>query len=230
MIRKLIVIFAFLFLLTSCKRECNKLEIKFSRVDSLNTESINVNELVLKKDDSIFFSKMRYHSKPNDILKFDSLPDGKYELKYFDILDNLRIKKFNLVANESRLINIKFDSIDTGMFINKAPISNLKNGDTYRIERKGGGMYGYYVVTKENNTFYFNAPYRKSKMLTMGQVDAIRNFEAELLKINGIDICISTRRMHYKIINKGKVTEITDNTCNWSGWSTLMTSIPIDED
>ena len=222
-----------LLVLVSCRQERNTLEIKFSRVDSTNTEAVTIYDLEIKNSDSVFFYKPRYHYAAESRLKFDSLPDGKYEVKFLDILNKRKVRKFSLKEDENKIVEIAFDSIDIQKFIDKAPISNLNNGEYYRVERKGGSIatgYGYYLITKKNDSFYIDSPYRSRKTLTKDQIETVAKFEAELLAINGANVCMSTGRMHYNIINNGKVIEITDNTCNWSGWRTLMSQIPIDED
>lgn len=232
MIRNLLYIFI-LFFLTGCTQDRNKLEVKFLRVDTANTEAVTIHGLEIKNADSVFYKTPRYHYTSESRLKFDSLPDGEYEIKFLDILNKRKVRKFSLKDDESKIVEIAYDSIDIHEFIDKAPISNLKDGESYRVETKGGcvaTMYGYYIVTKKNDSTYFEAPYRKLKKLTKDQIKAIRKFEAELLAINGVDVCMSTGRMHYKIIVNGKVIEITDNTCNWSGWNTMMYKIPVDED
>jgi hypothetical protein len=202
-----------------------------SRSDS--TISItNLYEIRVKSADSILFAKDYYRFSETDTLKLDSLSDGNYEIEYSDILGNRKIQKFNLNGGEKQVLDIVFDSIDIRNFIKEVPINTIKNWESYKVERKGGciaTMYGYYTVSKTNGSFYFDTPYRKARLLTRSQIKAVKKFEAELLAINGADVCISTGRMHYKIICNGKVTEITDNTCNWHGWEILMSQIPIDK-
>jgi len=184
----------------------------------------------IRNADSIFYYKSYRYFYRGDTLQLDSLPSGEYEISYLDILGKRKTRNFNFKNSGAQIINIVFDSIDTRMFRKKAPIYNIKNGETYRVERRGGGGMGHYKLTKENNILYFEAPYRKRNQLTPEQIKTVNKFEAELLAIKNVDVCRSTGRMHYKIISQEDTINITDNTCNWYGWEILMRQIQIEEE
>ena len=223
-------LFSLLFFCLSCKHETNKLDVTVSRVDSANIELTRIYDMEIRNADSIFYYKSYRYFYKGDTLQIGSLPSGEYEISYLEILGKRKTRNFNFKNLDAQIINIVFDSIDTRMFRKKAPIYNIKNGETYRVERRGGGGMGYYTLTKENDILYFEAPYRKPNQLMAEQINAINKFEAELLAIKNVDVCSSTGRMHYKIISQEDTINITDNACNWYGWETLMRQIPIDED
>lgn len=228
---KNIILILFALCFVSCNQPLNKLDIILSKGEIADSSYINMNFLCLKNKDSIIYKI----SKPVrfnyiDTLKFDSLSDGEYELKYVDIVGNTITNKFLLKDNFSKRIKIVCDSIASEPFLPKIPFNKIKDNESYRIEGKGGciaTMYCHYVIEKHNGDYYFENINQSKRLLTPQEIKAVQKFESELLAIKGKNLCISTGRMTYKIIHDGvEIDSIIDNTCgNWNGWSNLMSKV-----
>lgn len=161
-------------------------------------------------------------------MKLDSLPDGLYEISYYDILGEQKYRKINLKENKSGFVNIILDSIDSDKFLNKTPIKNLKEGESYTIEWKGGdiaAMYGFYKVKKNNGSICLKTPNYNFERLTEEEINLIMQYEAELLVIKDLNARGSLTSFAYKITTKDKVIEIIDDTRNWAGYQCTIGKI-----
>ncbi|MNK16758.1 hypothetical protein D3C87_349280 [compost metagenome] len=217
----------------SCNKPSNRLDIILSKIDLTDSLAVKINFLQLKNHNSVIY-KVRLPMRFNylDTLKFDNLSDGEYELEYLDIVGDTITNKFRLNDNVSKRIRIVYDSIASRHFLSEIPFNNLKDNELYRIEGKGGSvasMYCYYTVKKQGQDYYFESVNKSKRLLNPNDIKAIQKFEAELLAIEHKNMCISTGRMTYKIVKDGVEHEITDNTCNWNGWSNLMSKLLTNE-
>ncbi|MHA3789295.1 hypothetical protein ACX0HA_13885 [Flavobacterium hauense] len=220
--KRVLFLLFFSILLGGCQRSNNALKISFSRACGDNTSSVQVYGLQVIHRDSIFFSRnipMRFSVK--DTLKLDSLPDGLYEISYYDIRGEQKSRKINLKENKSGFLNIILDSIDSNKFLNKTPIKNLKEGESYTLDWKGGdiaSMYGYYKIGKKKGDVYFETPNYNIEKLTQDEINLVMQYEAELLAIQSMNAKGSLNSFAYKINKNGKITEIIDDTRNWAGY------------
>jgi len=232
MFRKALAVMIVLLLFTSCKEETNELKIYFPRSDQKSTAGVKIFGLQVNSQDSILFtSRIPRNFSTTDTLKFENLLDGDYEIRFYDLLGNLKIKKIELENQDKKLIAVVSDSIDIRNFLSKTPINNLLDKESYTVETKGGcvaSMYSFYKISKIQGHIYFESVNIPKRVLTAPEIAAVKKFEAELLAINGVDICMSTARMTYKILKDKDAITIVDNTCNWSGWETMMAKIYTD--
>jgi hypothetical protein len=217
----------------SCNKPSNKLDIILSKGEIVDSSYINMNFICLKNKDSIIY-KITKPVRFNyiDTLKFDSLSDGEYELEYIDIVGNTIVNKFRLKDNISKSIRIVCDSIMSKSFYPIIPFNNLKDNESYTIERKGGcvaTMFSYYKIFRSKNDYYYESLNIHKKLLKDEEIKNIQKFEAELLAINGKGTCGGTGRMTYKIIKNKMGRSITDHACNWHEFENMMSKVNRDE-
>lgn len=209
----------------SCRKNYGNLNIVFEKNEIFDSIPFRINGLELKKKDSLFFTNKKsflsYTLK--DTFKIENLEFGSYELQYTDIIGS-KISS-NIYVKGNVFHKILIDSIDSSSNFNKTPLMNLKNNESYKIETSGGSvttMYGFYVVEKINNEYFFESINHDRTKLDSLDLKYINKFESELLTINNKNMCFSTGRMTYNIYKKGKQLIIVDNTCNWNGWGNLF--------
>ena len=216
-------------LFISCHKSDNALKISFFRACEGSSKEVRVYDLSIKSNDSVYYSpRIPIYYGKEDTLKLDSLPYGIYEIEYTDILGKQKVRSVRLGSPKQQLVNIVLDSIDTSGLLNKTPIANLKEGESYTIESKGGcvaTMYSFYTISKDKGEIYFQFITSPKSVLTASEIEMIKEFEAELLAIDGINSCMSTGRMTYKILKDKDTTTIVDNTCNWNGWECSIDKI-----
>lgn len=225
--------YSFLLLLTglfiSCHKSDNTLKITFSRACKGSSAKVRAYDFSIESNDSVLYSpRIPMYYGNEDTLKLDSLPAGVYEIKYKDILGRGKVKSVRLGGAKQQLINIVLDSIDTSRLLNKTPIATLKEGESYTVETKGGcvaTMYSFYKISKDRGQIYFESVNIPKRSLTISETVAVKEFEAELLAINGVNSCMSTGRMTYKILKDKDTTTIIDNTCNWAGLECVYAKI-----
>lgn len=220
-------------LLVGCKKPASRLDIILSKSDAADSAYINIDFLTVRNKDSVVF-KAKGHERFNspDTLRFSNLPDGEYELAYSDMIGDRIKRKISLKNSESKAVKIVFDSISLDKFYPKIPFNHLKDNESYRLEGKGGcvaTMYCGYTIEKQKGNYYFKNVNISKKLLKSEEIKAIKRFESELLAIENKDICMSTGRMTYKIIQNNVEHSIVDNTCNWNGWSNLMSKLSKNE-
>lgn len=221
---KILLLF-FIILNLSCRKNSGNLNIVFEKNEILDSLPFTINGLELKKRDSLYFKHKNtfLNYSLHDTFKIENLDYGLYELQYIDIIGNKISRKINI--NDKVTHKIQIDSIDSSSKLNKTPLMNLKNNESYKIETSGGcvaSMYSFYVVEKVNNEYFFESIKIKKTKLDTLDLSYLNKFESELLTINGKNICLSTGRMTYKIIKNGNELVIVDNTCNWNGWGNLF--------
>lgn len=223
--KRLLIIFTSIFLI-SCKEETKKLNIVLTKNEKTDSTSNRFNSLSLAKSDSLFYKINNITNfKFQDTIVIDNLPIGEYKLEYVDIIGNLITKPINL--KNTTEIKIVADSNDIKKFENKTPITNLKKNNYYTIKMKGGcvaSFHGYYKINRIENNYYIETFNIKKKIITKSEFNAIKKFESELFTIDGKNICSSTGKMTFEIITDNTKI-ITDNTCNWNGWSNLYLNL-----
>lgn len=206
-----------------CSDGANTLKVTFSKThqDSLSMSGIYGLEVVTKDSVSLF-SRTPMLFSDKDTLRLDSLHDGIYDVRYNDMWGNVKTRRVVLNNDQTKSINIISDSLNATRFYNKTPIANLKEGKSYRIEIRGGDVassYAYYELKKARGQTYLSSIWGDAGVLTNAEIEKIKQYEAELLAIEGSKNCNSTGNFTYSIIIEKDTTDITDNTCNWDGWN-----------
>lgn len=221
--RQILIVFSFLFLamLYGCSKSSNKLTITFARVNPDDSSYFRFSHFKVRNDDSLIFQKSGLASYcRGSIVDFDSLPDGNYYLDYTDLFGKAITKSIRL-SNQNKTLKIITDSVHVSDYYNKTPIQLLKDDESYTINGQGGcvaTLYTTYTVRKLINQYYLDTPRTKEHKLSQAGIDAIRQFEAELLAIERYELCQSTGSFTYKIVKNGQVLKsIDDRTCNWHG-------------
>lgn len=229
-----ILILFILVLFVGCNKPSNKLTIVFSKTNPVDSVSTWIRFLQLKNQDSVVykaFPLLRMSS--GDTLKIDSLYNGDYILEFNNLIGERVRKNVSLNNNELKAVKIVFDSIPLDKFYSKIPFNHLKDNESYTIEGKGGcvaTMYCHYIIEKQKGNYYFKSTNISNRLLKSEEIKAIKKFESELFAIEGRDVCFGTGRMTYKVVKNGTETHsITDNTCNWSGWSNMMFKLNINK-
>jgi hypothetical protein len=228
----ILVLFTVL-LLVGCKKSANRFDIILSKSDAADSAYINIDFLSVSNKGSIIY-KAETHQRFDflDTVSLNNLPDGDYELVYNDMIGDRIERKISLKNNESKAVKIVFDSISLDRFYTKIPFNHLKDNESYTIEGKGGcmaTMYCHYTIEKHKQVYYFESVNIPKRLLKPEEIKAVKRFESELLAIQGKDICSSTGRMTYTILQDEKKTRIVDNTCNWNGFENLMRKVDKDE-
>lgn len=203
-----------------CSGNNNTLKVTFSKThqDSLSMSGIYGLEVVTKDSVSLF-SRTPMLFSDKDTLRLDSLHDGIYDVRYNDMWGNVKTRRVVLKNDQTKSINIISDSLNAARFYNKTPIANLKEGKSYRIEIRGmGSSYAYYELKKARGQTYLSSIWGDAGVLTNAEIEKIKQYEAELLAIEGSKNCNSTANFTYSIIIEKDTTDITDNSCNWNGW------------
>jgi len=215
--------------LLSCNNHHNKIEIIFFKSNVKDSPPIKYSFLKLSNKDSVIFKK-----KINDRITigkkyvFDSLPTGQYILQYSDIKQDTFKKRINLKNNEVYRSKIIFDTLPLEKYYKYVPINNLKNGESYKLLTWGGclaRMESFYQITYLDNQYLLDSYLDTKRILTNDERTAIKKFEAELYALKGKGTCESTGQMTYSITKDKKTDTITEMTCNWNGYSLLMSKL-----
>lgn len=215
-----------MFLMFGCKNY-NTIEVTFLKSNPKDTFSIKYNLFKLSNEDSVIFKNTVFQNiKVGEKLVFDSLPNGKYVLEYFDICGNQKQKKILLKNNnyESKII---FDSLPVKKYLNKIPLNTLENGNSYKIVNWSScvRLESYYQITKLRDEYYLDSYGHKKRKLNEKELNAIRLFESELLALRNIGSCNSTGNTNYCIQKDNKMDTIIDRTCNWNGYNLLASEL-----
>lgn len=224
-----ILILSSVLVLVGCKKSSSRLDIIISKRDVTDSAYINVDYLSIRNKDSVIY-KTRTHQRFDflDTISLNNLPDGEYELVYNNLIGEKVKRKVLLKNNELETVKIIFDSILSDKFYAKIPFNHLKDNESYTIEGKGGcgaTMYCHYTIEKQKKSYYFKNENISNRLLKSEEIKAIKRFESELLAIENRNVCMSTGRMTYKITQNNLEHSIVDNTCNWNGWSNLMSKL-----
>lgn len=224
-----ILLIFFLITLISCNRSYNKIEIFFSKSDLKDTIPIKYSLFKLSNKDSVIFKKkiIEYITVDKKYV-FDSLPNGEYILEYSDIKQDTFTKRINLRNNEVYKTKIIFDSLPLEKYYSLTPISNLRNGESYKLFTWGGciaKIESFYKITNFKNKYLLDSNLDSEKILNDEEIKAIKKFEAELLALNGKGICNSTGQMTYSISKQNEIDTISEMTCNWNSYDLLMSKL-----
>ena len=226
-IRKTTLIIVFISIIFGCnKKENNRIEIKIKRKDLNDSSAIKHFNFELSNQDKVLFkNKIVLNLKLEDLLSFDSLPNGQYNLKYNTIQNESINKKIILFNSKIHKEEIIYDDINYANYIKKTPINNLKNNQSYKLLRYGGcesREESFYIIKNLNGRLLFTTNLFKNKILDNKEIAAIQKFEAELMSLNGKGSCMSTGQMTY-IITKEKFTDtLKEMTCNWYGYEKMI--------
>jgi hypothetical protein len=222
---KKILLIIFIFQLISCKKQVGSIDVIVAKSEITDSTSSRLFGLSLKNSDSTFYKFKGLNSfKFQDTIKIDSIPVGEYELEYLDIIGNKVSKSIEVKRGKPNVFKILTDSIDSRKFENEIPFSNLNDNSFYTVEKNGGcvvSLYGFYKISRIGSIYYIESSNLEKKKLSQKDIIAIIKFESELFAINGKEICSSTGRNIFTITTD-KVVSITDDTCNWNGWSNLF--------
>lgn len=221
--KQFLIILSFLFLaiLYGCSKPSNKLTVTFARVNPDDSSYFRFSHFKVRNDDTLIFKNKGLASyDAASIVVIDSLPDGNYYLEYTDLFGKA-ITKSVRVSNQHKILKIITDSVDVSGYYNKTPIQLLKDDESYTINGQGGcvtTMYTSYTVRKLDDKYYLDVPRKKGHKLSQAGFEAIRQFEAELLAIEGFELCQSTGAFTYTVEKNSKVLKtIKDRACNWNG-------------
>ena len=213
----------------SCKNNYNKIEITFSKSNIDDTIPIRYSFFKLSNKDLIIYNKNIIESILVDKkYVFDSLPNGEYLLEYSTIKQDTIIEKINLTNNKIYQSKILFDSLPLEKYYNNTPINNLRNGESYKLSTWGGciaRMESFYKITNLNNKYLLNSNVDIKRVLTDSEIAAIKKFEAELLALKGKGTCNSSGRMTYSISKGNNTDTLSEMTCNWNGYTSLMSKL-----
>ncbi|MCW4470784.1 hypothetical protein OGH69_17560 [Flavobacterium sp. MFBS3-15] len=206
-----------------CNRNNNSLKINFLRSNKNNTSTLKIVNFKVSSADSIYehYKLPAYHPPGYNII-LDSLPDGEYDIAFFDLYGNEKIKRVHLNGARAGTVSIVMDSIDATAFFGKTPMANLKNNSFYKIDKVQGCVASFhdgYEVEKKSDNIFIKTTNQKAHLLTKPEIEKIKQFEAELLSINGKGICGGTGIAQYSIITDKDTVRFFDNTCNWDGWN-----------
>ncbi len=158
----------------------------------------------------------------------DSLNGGTYRIYYNDLYGGLVSKEVELLPGNDQHLTIKIDSLDASEFLRKTPLANLENGKSYKISWKGGDVtsfYGGYEMKLTNGGYIMQPVNLEPILLSAEDTNKVKQFEAELLSIEGKGICGGLNALTYTITKSGGIQQITDFTCNWVGWDYTIAPI-----
>lgn len=215
-----------LMLFLGCSKSSNKLTISFSRNNQADSSNFRFSYFNIENQDSLIFENTKWpFYSVKDIITLDSLPSGEYSIHYTDIFNKPVTKQITL-SGQNKQINIITDSINAVDYYADTPIERLKNNEYYIIDGKGGciaTIYASYTMHKFNNQYYIDTHTEKNRLLNQRAINAVRQFEAELLALEKYELCSSTGAFTYKIIKNGiTLKTIKDKTCNWNGWQNMF--------
>ena len=219
--KKIILVALTTLFIIGCNKTSNKLGIVLSKTNVLDSAKIKLVHLYLKNSDSIVYKIDRptYFSF-RDTIKLDSLRDGNYELDYLNIAGDKIKRDFSLNNGSVKFVNIIYDSLALMKIYTKVPINQIKEGESYTVDKRGG------CVASMYSGHYFESVNITKKLLDERQIKAIERFEAELLAIRGKGVCGGTGAMTYRVIkDRNVVDEIRDYTCDWNGYETMMLQV-----
>lgn len=218
--------FVVLMLFISCSEKVNELNVSFSFQDTIVENNFDLPYLMLENQDSIIYEKWKpFFKSSKDTFKFTDLPTSAYSLHYYNTIGREKVKNIVLSGGEVRNVVIVPDSISVDEYYDKTPIMNLEKDSAYTIEYKGGciaTLGGYYKISKDSSNIYFEAIYQKKRPVSDDEINAIKEFEAQLLAIDGYGICNSTGRVVYTIIKRNEKRYIPDNVCIWQGVNKML--------
>jgi hypothetical protein len=216
--KKLISLFIITSWFASCKKEYVQINVVFpnelevgARIHKLKISSQDTVIPLERGRKSIFFSK-------GDTLTLYGLPPGTYTLSYLDLLGKTKKDKVTLNDGDNVFLKPKPLDVDVTPFYNRTPINNIKDGEHYMVIATGPYSGPIHTIYRVGNKLYCEGYNEEKKLLSDEKSGYIKQFEAELFAIQGVNISWSTGRWYYYIIKGNDTLRLVDNTGMWGGW------------
>lgn len=220
----------FSIVLISCTKKYSTLVIEIKNQKKSSDIFVELNELVVKKDNKIFKTFLPKDKSPflEDPLKIDSLEKGVYQFEYDDLFGRTQIKIYEAKnRNEIDTLIIHPDYIDISKQIGNSIIKKLKDNQIiFNFESKGcfHTTSDSMIIQNKNNTFFL---INKGKIKELNQIDIDKliRFESELYSIPQERNCTTTES--YKIKFKNKTQEFINGNCSWNGWYDIKNELKL---
>ena len=157
-----------------------------------------------------------------------NLEYSEYYFEYKTIFNKKNIVEFEVNEHKCKEIKLCFDYLDYKSNTNVLLLDELKNGENLSINYESKGCFGAYsideiTISKSKNKI--NAEYKGIKyVLTNTQIQLLKEFEIEL-RSNHRDGC--TTLDSYTIFNEREAYTMTDGSCQWRGFSNLISLLKL---
>jgi hypothetical protein len=219
LMKKLFLFFAFTMVFVSCKGELNQINVVFPHNMELGT---HVHDLKISSQDTvikIYRGKHSFFFAKGDTLTFSGLRSGDYTMTYLDLLGKTKSKNITLKGGDTLFVMPKPLDVDVKAFYDKTPISNLKEGEGYEVWASGPHSGPMHTIYRSGNKFYYQGYNEEKRLLTNEKIGYVKQFEAELLAIQGVDsFILSSGNWYYYIVKNNDTLRLVDNTGMWRGW------------
>lgn len=216
--KKLLLLFAFALVFASCKKELNQINVVFPDDMELGT---HVHDLKISSQDTIIKivrGKKYVQFSKGDTLTLSGLHSDDYTMSYLDLLGKTKSEKITLKGGDTLFVMPKPLNVDVKAFYDKTPIANLKDGEEYEVWVSGPYSGPMHSISRSGNKFYYQGYNEEKRLLTDEKIGYVKQFEAELLAIQGVNLSGSTGNWYYYITKNNEKFRLVDDTGIWGGW------------
>lgn len=156
-----------------------------------------------------------------------NLEYGDYYIEFKTIYNQKETVKFEINQSQIKTIKLCFDHLDYESNKNILFLDELKNGDSFIIFHQSQGCFHFVEdkieIIKYKNAFF--AKYKGTKYtLTKSQIKTLKEFEIELRSNHG-DGCTTVDT--YTIYNHREGYTMSDGSCQWRGFSNLISLLKL---